>query len=160
MVTGEDKEFNLRVLLATARVVYLPGNLFASRDHSGPRITDAHDVDENRLIFAVGLHRRMTESAAARGQLNNPRLVNSLARGLTGVIVDALEAGRPDLANEAIELCRKMPIGIGRRVRLAIYQLLSLLPAGTFPQLWQTWLKVRHAIFEIPKHKLDGLRNL
>jgi glycosyltransferase involved in cell wall biosynthesis len=157
MVTGEDKEFNLRVLLATARVVYLPGNLFASRDHSSGRITDSHNVGQNRLLFAVALHRRMTESAIAQGRLNNARLVNSLAKGLTGVVVDALEGGRGDLAYEAIELCRKMPIGMGRRVRLAIYQILSLLPQGVFPRLWRAWLKIRRAIFEIPKR---GLRRV
>jgi glycosyltransferase involved in cell wall biosynthesis len=160
MVTGEDKEFNLRVLLATARVVYLPGNLFASRDHDGPRITDAHNVGQNGLLFAVGLHRHMTESAVAEGRLNDPRLVSSLVKGLSGVIVDALEAGRRDLANEAIEICRKMPIGIGRRVRLAIYQILGLLPQGAFPRLWWAWLKIRRAIFEIPKRELRRLGNV
>jgi glycosyltransferase involved in cell wall biosynthesis len=160
MVTGEDKEFNLRVLLTTPRVVYLPGNMFASRDHHGPRITDAHDVVQNRLAFAVGLHRRMTESAIAEGRLNNRRLVNALAKGLSDVIVDALEAGRSDLAHEAIKICKKMPIGIARRVRLAIYQILSLLPQGAFPRLWRTWLKIRRAIFEIPKRELHRLGNV
>jgi glycosyltransferase involved in cell wall biosynthesis len=160
MVTGEDKEFNLRVLLATARVVYLPGNLCASRDHCGPRITDAHNVGQNRLIFAVGLHRRMTESAVAEGRLDDPRLVSSLAKGLTGVIIDALDAGRRDLTNEAIELCRKMPIGIGRRVRLRMYQILSLLPQGAFSRLWQTWLKIRRTVFEVPNRELRRLGNV
>jgi glycosyltransferase involved in cell wall biosynthesis len=157
MVTGEDKEFNLRVLLATAKLVYLPGNLCASRDHRGPRITDAHNVGQNRLIFAVGLHRRMTESAVAEGRLNDRRLVTSLAKGLTGVIIDALDAGRRDLANEAAEICRKMPIGIGRRLRLLMYQLLAFLPRGAFPALWQAWLKIRRAVFEIPRRELSRL---
>jgi glycosyltransferase involved in cell wall biosynthesis len=159
MVSGEDKEYNLRVLLSTARVVYLPGSLCASRDHSSPRITDAHKVGQNRLIFAVGLHRRMTESAAAEGRLNDRRLVGALVKGLSVVIVDALEAGRRDLAKEAIEICRKMPVGAGRGIRLTIYQILNLLPQGAFGRLWRIWLKVRRVVFETPKRKLRGLRN-
>jgi hypothetical protein len=109
------------------------------------------------LIFAVGLHRRMTESAVAEGRLNDRRLVTSLAKGLTGVIIDALDAGRRDLANEAAEICRKMPIGIGRRLRLLMYQLLAFLPRGAFPALWQAWLKIRRAVFEIPRRELSRL---
>ena len=89
MNTGEDKEFNLRVLLTTTKLVYLPGNLFASRDHASPRLTDVHKVGQNGLIFAVRLHRRMTESALAEGRLNNPRLVDVLIKGLTSIIIDA-----------------------------------------------------------------------
>ncbi len=157
MVTGEDKEFNLRALLATDRVVYLPGSLCASRDHSSSRITDLLKVGDNGLIFAVGLHRHMTESAAADARLNNPRLVSALVKGLSGIIIGALEAGRRDLANDAIGICRKMPVGFGRHVRLAIYQILSLLPRGVFPRFWRIWLKIRRAVFEIPNRKLRRL---
>ncbi len=146
MVSGEDKEFNLRVLLSTARVVYLPGNFCASRDHSSPRITDAYKVGQNSVIFALRLHQRMIESAVAQRRLNDPRLVRSLARGLSSVIIDALAAGRRDLAAEAIEICWKMPVGIGRRIRLILFRILTLLPKGAFQRLWRTWLKVRRAI--------------
>jgi hypothetical protein len=111
------------------------------------------------LVFAVGLHRRMMESAVAEGRLNDRRLVSSLAKGLSGIIVDALEAGRRDLANEAIEICRKMPVGISRRVKLAIYQILSLLPQGVFSPLWRAWLKIHRAIFEIPKRGWHRINN-
>jgi len=150
LVSGEDKEFNLRVLLSTAKVIYLPGVLCASRLHAGPRITDAIRADENKLALALPRLRRMTESAATEGRLNNSRLVRALVKELTGVIVEALEIGRPDLAGEAIEICRKMPVGLGRRARLTGYQILCLLPKGAFGRLWMIWLKARRAILEVP----------
>jgi glycosyltransferase involved in cell wall biosynthesis len=157
MNTGEDKEFNLRVLLTTAKLVCLPGNLFASRDHAGPRLTDVHKVSQDGIMFAIRLHRRMTESALAEGQMDNSRLVDALIKGLTNIMIDAIEAGRRDLATEAIEICRKMPIGIGRRIRLVIYRILSLLPQGAFQRAWAAWLKIRRTIVEIPKRELRRL---
>jgi hypothetical protein len=146
LASGEDKEYNLRVLLSSARVVYLPGVLFASRNHSGPRITDAWA--ENRLIFAVRRLQRTTESAATGGRLNNPRLVRALMKELSGVIVDALKADRSDLAREAIEICRKMPITSGLRVRLTIYQILTKCALG---RLWMRLQKGRRFVLKIPK---------
>ena len=45
MNLGEDEEFNLRALLATSRLVYLPGHLCAVGSHSGPRLTDGTRVE-------------------------------------------------------------------------------------------------------------------
>jgi hypothetical protein len=151
LVSGEDREFNLRVLLSTPSVVYLPGILSAWRTHSDSRITDAFKVAENKWILSLPRLRRMTESAATQGRLNNLRLVRALADELRDVMIHTLEAGRPDLARQAIQISRKMPLGIGRRLRLTIFQILTLLPKSAFQRLWSTWVKFRHAVFENPK---------
>jgi hypothetical protein len=98
-------------------------------------------------------HGQWMNPVGQAGRLDNPRLVDALIKGLTNIIIGAIEAGRRDLATEAIEISRKMPIRIGRRVRLAIYQILSLLPQGVFPRAWLAWLKIRRTIFEIPKRE-------
>ena len=106
------------------------------------------------------MYRRMVESAAAQGRLNDARLVCSLARCLTNVIIAALEAGCRDLAGDAIKICRMLPIEPSRRLRLAIYQIFNSLPSGTFPRFWPFWLKFRHAAFENPNRKIARLRNV
>ncbi|MGA3068525.1 MAG: glycosyltransferase family A protein, partial [Tepidisphaeraceae bacterium] len=128
MQSGEDKEYNLRAMLSTKRVCYLPGKLFASRVHPGCRITDGLNVGQDYLISTARLYRCMTESAEAEGRLGNRRLVRALQNGWSGIIIDSLKLGRRDLALESIERCRKMPVGLGGRVQLAIYQILTLVP--------------------------------
>lgn len=94
------------------------------------------------------MYRRMTESAAMDGRLNNRRLVSVLAACLTDCIINALETGRSDLADDAIKICRMLPIGPGRRFRLAIYHIFNLFPVGIFPRFWSLWLKFRRVAFE------------
>jgi len=159
MNAGEDKEYNLRALLATSKVAYLPGKSCVCRAHPGPRLTDSHKIGQNRLAFNVRMFRRMIESAAAEGRLGDSRLDRALMRGLTPIIIKALEAGRRDIARDAIEVSGLMPIGASRRVKLAIYQGLSVLPQSLFCPLWEGWLKFRHVVFEIPQRELCRVRN-
>jgi glycosyltransferase involved in cell wall biosynthesis len=154
MNAGEDKEYNFRVLLATPKVAYLPGILCASRVHPGPRLTDTHKIGVNRLILSSRMFRRMIETAAAHGRLGDPRLVLPMVGVMTPMIITALEAGRRDVALEIIEVCRGLPIGVSRRVKLGIYQALSVLPQRWFCGVWDTWLKGRRVIFEIPYRRL------
>ena len=150
LTLGEDEEFNLRVLLATAKVIYLPGTLCALRHHSGPRLTDSHK-GRTGMIQSVRMYRRMIESARKNRRLNDPRLVSALTKCLTDTAIVAMQTNCPDLAAEALNLCRKLPLPIARRLRLAMYQIFNSLPSGTFPRFWPLWLKLRHAVFETPK---------
>jgi len=142
---GEDEEYGLRALLSISKLVYLPENLCAFRDHAGPRLTDVQKVRRG-LDHAVHAYRRMAMVAASLGRMDDPRLVTPLAQRMTGVIVSAMEIGCPDLANEAIQACRKLPVKFSRRLRLAIYQMLNSLPPGMFPKIWSVWLKIRRSL--------------
>jgi glycosyltransferase involved in cell wall biosynthesis len=147
MTLGEDEEFNLRVLLATAKVIYLSGALCALRCHTGPRLTDTHK-GRTGMIQSVRMYRRMIESARKIRRLNDPRLVSALTKCLTDTAIGAMQIACPDLAAEALNLCRKLPLPLARRVRLAMYQIFNSLPSGTFPRFWPLWLKFRHAILK------------
>jgi glycosyltransferase involved in cell wall biosynthesis len=146
MQSGEDKEFNLRVLLSTQRSLYLPGKLCASRDHPGPRLTDAFRLGQNHLVLAANLYQRMTDSAAAKGRLDNPRLVQALVKGWSTIIAGSFYAGRSDLTREAIQACKSMPIGIGRHTALSIYELFAMLPTRISRGVWRTLSKVRRVL--------------
>ena len=158
MTLGEDEEYNLRVLLATPKLVHLPGTFCAARNHSGPRLTDGLK-GRTGLIHSTRMYRRMIESADAAGRLNNAPLVSALTKCLTDNIIEALETGSSDVAHDAIKLCQMLPIELTRRLRLAIFQALGSLPPGTFPHLWHAWLKLRHTVLEIPNREISRLRN-
>ena len=150
IMLGEDEEYNFRALLSTPKLVHLPGYLCAFRDHCGPRLTD---VQKHRrgLNVALRAYGRMAKFAASHGYADDPRLVTPLAQRLTSVIVGSMELGLPEVAAEAIEACRELPVTIGRRVRLSIYEMLNHLPPGTFPKIWGVWLKFRKALADKPK---------
>jgi glycosyltransferase involved in cell wall biosynthesis len=140
---GEDEEFNLRVLLATQRVVYLPGVLSALRKHAGPRLTDAGRNGTSGLVHFFRMYRRMIESAAARDRLKDARLVSALGRCISDNIQAALKAGCRELAEEGIELCLRLPVEPSRRLRIEIFRILNLLPAGMLPRLRSFLIKLR-----------------
>jgi glycosyltransferase involved in cell wall biosynthesis len=142
---GEDEEYGFRALLSISKVVYLPQDLCAFRDHAGSRLTDMKKVRYG-LGSALDTYRRMAIAAESLGRMDDPRLVKPLCQRMTGTIVRSMELGYPDLANEAIRACRKLPVNFGRRLRLAIYQMLICLPPGTFPKIWPAWLKVRRSL--------------
>jgi hypothetical protein len=142
---GEDEEYGFRALLSIDKVVYLPQNLCAFRDHAGARLTDMKKV-RNGLGSALDTYRRMAIAAQSAGRLNDPRLAGPLSQRMTGTIVRSMELGYPDLASEAIRACRKLPVSFGRRLRLAMYQFLNSLPAGTFQRIWPAWLKLRQSL--------------
>jgi glycosyltransferase involved in cell wall biosynthesis len=149
MSSGEDKEYNLRILLSTPKVIYLPGVLFGSRAHHDTRLTDAYRGGiENKMTLTIRRLARMVESAQTEGRLGNQRLVQALVTEITCAAVDSLLADLPKLARDAITICRKLPISFARRLRLTIYQFLSYLPKGVFPAFWNIWLKIRRAIFK------------
>jgi hypothetical protein len=154
---GVDEEFSLRSLLATKKVVYLPGSLCAVRQHSGPRLMDgqnkAHGLELELLAY-----RRMAECAALRGCLSDPRILLPLSQHITGVIVRSLQTGNARVAAEAIRTCGELPVEMGRRIRLKLYQMLSLMPPGMFLRFRWVWLKTRQMVFEMPKRAIDRSR--
>jgi hypothetical protein len=147
---GEDEEYGFRALLTIEKIVRLPGNLCAFRDHAGPRLTDVQRHFRG-LTHELLSYRRMAEIAVLRGRIDDPRLLTPLAQRITSVVVGALELGLPDLAADAISACRELPVKTGRRLRLRIYQMLNHLPTGAFPKIWSAWLKVRRIMVESPK---------
>lgn len=147
---GEDEEWSFRALLSISKLVYLPQNLCAFRDHAGPRLTDVQKVRRG-LDHALHSYKRMAMAAAACGRMDDPRLVTPLAQRITSVIVGGMEIGCPDLANEAIQACRKLPVKFGRRLRLAIYRILNTFPSGAFPKIWSVWVKLRRSLLAITK---------
>jgi len=155
---GEDEEYNLRALLSTDKLVYLPGNLCAFRDHTGPRLTDAQK-HERGWFFALQAYDRMAEVAASDGRVNDQRFIEPLVKHLTDIILTALETGADDLANTAIRICWKLPVRPARRMRLAVYWFLNLMPTGFFLNVWSVWTKFRHVAFEIPKRELCRIRD-
>jgi glycosyltransferase involved in cell wall biosynthesis len=158
MSLGEDEEYSLRLLLATERLVYMPGNLCAYRQHAGPRLTDAQK-DRRGLIFAMRAYRRMVDYADSAGRLDDPRLVAALVWRLNAVLLPALKAGRHGLADEAIGVCRSMPVTRARRVRLAVYGMFNRLPGGVFGVMWAIWGVFRRALFEIPRREISRVRD-
>jgi len=159
MNAGEDREFNFRALLATPKVAYLRGKLCAVRTHTGPRLTDSHFIGQNRMIYNVRIYRRIIESADAEGRLCDAAVMGVLVRCLTDVMLRSLEAGRRDIARDAIEVCRMMPVGMSRRVKLSMYQTLSRVPKESFSRVWTFWLKIRRVIFGVPYRTLFKPRN-
>jgi glycosyltransferase involved in cell wall biosynthesis len=150
MSLGEDEEWAFRALLSISKLVYLPQDLCAFRDHAGPRLTDLQKVRRG-LEHALRTYTRMAMVAAARGRLDDPRLVTPLVQRMTSVIIEGMDMGCHDLANEAIQVCRKLPVKFGRRLRLAMYQLLNTLPSGWFPRIWSAWLKLRRSLRTIAR---------
>ncbi len=148
---GEDEEWGFRALLSISKLVYLPQNLCAFRDHAGPRLTDVQKVRRG-LDHALHSYKRMAMSAAVWGRMDDPRLVKPLAQRITSVIIGGMEIGCTDLATEAIQACRKLPVKFDRRLRLAIYQILNALPPGAFPKIWSAWLKLRRTLLAVTKH--------
>jgi len=145
MRLGEDEEFNLRAILSTERSVYLPGILCAIRNHGGPRLTDAL-WGRSGLVLWADMYRRMVENAGLDGRLNNRRLVKTLGRRLDEFIVDVFAAGCRDLAGDAIKIGRRLPIGRGRRIKLACYQGFILLPGGIFSRYRRLRQKVQRGV--------------
>ena len=103
-------------LLSISKLVYLPDTLCAFRDHAGPRLTDVQKVRRG-LDHALHSYKRMAMAAAAWGRIDDPRLIAPLVQRITSVIIGGMQIGCPDLANEAIEACRKLPIKFDRRLR-------------------------------------------
>jgi glycosyltransferase involved in cell wall biosynthesis len=147
---GEDEEYTFRALLATPKVVYLPGNLCAYREHAGARLTDARHHDKI-LERTLSIYLRMAKFAAANGHMENVRLVAALAKRLTGFIFEAMELGHPALAQTAIDACRELPVKLGRRVRLAVCEILNTLPTGAFPKIYWAWIKFRKRLADVPR---------
>ena len=100
-------------------------------------------------------YRRMAECAVLRGCLSDPRLLAPLSQRITGVIVRSLQTGNARVAAEAIRTCGELPVEMGRRIRLKLYQMLSLMPPGMFLRFWWVWLKTRRMVFEMPRRAMD-----
>jgi glycosyltransferase involved in cell wall biosynthesis len=147
---GEDEEYTFRALLATPKVVHLPGSLCAYRDHPGARLSD-FKKDSGVLDLALRIYLHMAKFAADHGQMENARLVAALAKRLTGFVFEAMQAGNPGLARDAIEACRDLPVDLGRRVRLSVCELLNTLPPGAFPKIWWAWVKFRKTLADVTK---------
>jgi glycosyltransferase involved in cell wall biosynthesis len=147
---GEDEEYSFRALMSTEKCVYLPGNLCAFRDHTGPRLTDVQKQHRG-LMLELKAYQRMAELARKLGRLGDPRVLTPLTQRMTCMVVGALNSGDAAAAEAGIRSCRALPIGMGRRVRLGIYEILNLLPTGVFGWIWPAWLRVRRLCGDVVK---------
>jgi glycosyltransferase involved in cell wall biosynthesis len=120
---SDDFEYNLRMILAARAIAFVPGNLFAHRQHPGERLTTGPAVNKLRDL-------RLIEELLIKQGRFDQRVRAGLAPWYFRMGLAAACQGDPGTAREAARRGLGCPSSASRRVKLF---LLALLAARAFP---------------------------